>query len=229
MNSPMQPAELARLIDHTILKPEATPADIQRLCAEARQHSFMAVCVNPLFTSEAAAHLRGSGVRVCTVVGFPLGASRSEAKTFETRQAIADGAVEIDTVIPVGLLKAGLDDAVRRDIEQVVAQSHKGGALCKVIFETCLLTQAEKERACRLCVEAGADFVKTSTGFSSGGATAEDVALMARLVAPKLGVKASGGIRTAADALRMVAAGATRLGTSKSVDILKELAAMAQG
>jgi len=209
-----------------LLKPDGTRADVDRLCGEALEHGFAAVCVNPVFVAGVARRLAGSAVRACSVVGFPLGASAAAAKADEARRAVEEGAREIDMVIFVGGLKAGEDDAVRDDIAGVAGVCRAAGARCKVILETCLLTDAEKERACALCVAAGADFVKTSTGFSTGGATAEDVALMSRAVrAHGLGVKASGGIRTLADARRMLEAGATRLGTSSGVAIVRELAA----
>lgn len=218
------PLQLASQIDHTLLKPQATPADIARLCEEAASHGFKAVCVNPVYVATAARHLEGRAVRVCAVVGFPLGAAVTATKVDEARRAIADGAVEIDMVAFLGGVKAGLDDAVRADIAAVVRVCRDYGALCKVIIETCLLTDDEKDRAARLCVEAKADFVKTSTGFSTGGATAEDVARLAAIARPAgLGVKASGGIRTLDDAIRMLQAGATRLGTSGSVEILRAL------
>lgn len=219
----MGAVELAGMIDHTVLKPEATPADIQRLCAEALEYGFFSVCVNPVHVPLAVNLLVKTPVKVCCVAGFPLGANQPETKAIEARQALGEGAREIDMVIQVGALKAGDDTLVRRDIEGVVAACHAQAALCKVILETCLLTEAEKVRACELCLAAGADFVKTSTGFSRGGATVEDIALMARTVAPgKLGVKASGGVRTYADARRLVAAGATRIGSSNSVAMLQE-------
>ena len=215
--------DAAALIDHTLLKAEATPADIKRLCREARTHRFCSVCVNTAYVKLARSLLRGTKVKVCGVVGFPLGAMHPRAKAWEAAQAIRDGAQEIDMVLPVGALKAGEDAAVLADIRGVVKTCRRGRARCKVILETCLLSQAEKIRACRLCLRAGADFVKTSTGFSTGGATAEDIALMARTVAPgNLGVKASGGIRTYDDLVKMVQAGATRVGCSSSVRIVQE-------
>ncbi|MEP0773742.1 MAG: deoxyribose-phosphate aldolase [Acidobacteriota bacterium] len=213
--------ELARLIDHTLLRPEATSADIARLCAEARQHAFFAVCVNPAWVPLAAAELAGTPVMVCTVVGFPLGAQASEVKAFETEHALGAGAREIDMVLPIGPLKGGDEEWVLGDIGRVVQACRAHGAACKVILETALLTEEEKVRACRLAAQAGADFVKTSTGFAAGGATPEDVTLMYRTVAPAgVKVKASGGIRTLDDLLRMVAAGASRIGTSSGVAIL---------
>ncbi|HUK12427.1 MAG TPA: deoxyribose-phosphate aldolase [Thermoanaerobaculaceae bacterium] len=217
------PDQLAKLIDHTLLKPEATLADIERLCAEARRFGFFSVCVNPSYVKQAHMLLRDTPVKVCCVVGFPLGAQPAEIKALEARRAIREGAREIDMVINVGALKGKDDDAVRKDIRGVVEVCKDGRALCKVILETALLTDEEKTRACQLAMRAGADFVKTSTGFSSGGATVEDVTLMSRTVAPrKLGVKASGGIRTLADVVRMIQAGATRVGASASVKIMEE-------
>lgn len=225
---PPSPDEVAQLVDHTLLRPEATAADIRQLCAEAREHGFFSVCVNPAWVRETAALLRGSRVRLCCVVGFPLGAQAGEIKALEARKAIREGAREVDMVVNIGALKGGDDAQVLRDIRAVVEACRDGGALCKVILETALLTDDEKVRACQMAMKAGAHFVKTSTGFSSGGATTDDVALMARTVAPKkLGVKASGGVRTLADLQRMVAAGATRIGTSSSVKILEEARAAA--
>lgn len=209
---------LASVIDHTLLKPEATPDDIARLCEEAVRHQFKAVCVNALYLPDVARRLAGSPVAACAVIGFPLGAVPTEIKVAETRWVVAQGAQEVDMVIPVGLLKAGQTDAVRADIAAVKAAC--GDALLKVIIEACLLTDAEKVIACRLSAEAGADYVKTSTGFSSGGATEADVALMRQTVGDALGVKASGGIRTRETALRMAAAGASRIGASAGVSFL---------
>lgn len=214
--------DVASLIDHTLLKPEATPEQIAQLCSEARQYRFAAVCVNPVYVKLAYDLLKGSPVKVCAVVGFPLGATLPEVKAFEARQAIRDGASEIDMVIHVGALKAGQDDLVEQDIATVVAACHAAGTLCKVILETCFLTEDEKVRGCLLAKRAGADFVKTSTGFGPGGATVEDVALMRRTVGPDMGVKAAGGIRTLEALQRMVAAGANRIGASASVKIIQE-------
>lgn len=211
---------LEKYIDHTLLKPEAKVEEVLKLCAEAKEHGFFSVCVNPGFVELCARELRGSEVKVCTVIGFPLGASTSEVKAFETRDAIAKGADEVDMVINISALKDGDDSRVREDIRSVVDEA-KGGALVKVIIETCLLTEQEKIRACTLAKEAGADYVKTSTGFSSGGATAEDIALMRKTVGDEMGVKASGGVRTAEDAERMITAGASRIGASASVAIVK--------
>jgi deoxyribose-phosphate aldolase len=211
---------LARAIDHTLLKPDATLAQIDSLCREARAHSFASVCVNGIYVRRSAELLAGSGVAVCTVVGFPLGATVPEVKAFEARRAIEDGASEIDMVQCVGALKSGDDGYVQADIEAVAEVCREHGAKLKVILETCLLTDDEKRRACRAAVRARADFVKTSTGFSTGGATVEDVALMRAEVGPVMGVKASGGVRDAEDAEQMIAAGATRLGASASVAIV---------
>jgi len=207
--------DLAALIDHTLLKPDATAAQVRRLCAEARQYHFHAVCVNPIFAALAHHELAGSAVATCSVLAFPFGATTTAAKAAEARQAVADGAGEIDMVIAIGALKAGEHDYVRRDIAGV--KQACGAALLKVIIETCLLTDEEKAQACLLAKEAGADFVKTSTGFGGGGATVEDVALMRRTVGSALGVKAAGGVRTFAEAMAMVQAGATRIGASSGV------------
>ena len=212
--------ELAKCIDHTLLKTDARRADLERLVEEAKAYHFASVCVSPIWVSFAAHALQGSGVKTCTVIGFPQGATRSEVKAFETKRAIADGAEEVDMVIAVGKLKDGDDAYVKADIEAVVAAA-KGKAVTKVIIETCLLTDEEKRRACLLAKEAGADFVKTSTGFSTGGATAADVKLMRESVGEDIGVKASGGVRNRADAEAMIAAGATRLGTSSGVKIVE--------
>jgi len=226
--APLPPDQVAKLIDHTLLRPEATGSDIEKLCDEARRYSFYSVCVNPSYVRDAKTLLRGSPVKVCCVVGFPLGAQPPEIKTLEARRAIREGAQEIDMVINIGALKSGDDDAVRRDIRGVVEACKEGRAACKVILETALLSDEEKVRGCELAMKAGADFVKTSTGFSSGGATTEDIALMARTVAPRrLGVKASGGIRTYRDVVRMIQAGATRVGCSSSVKIMEEARALA--
>jgi deoxyribose-phosphate aldolase len=214
--------EVASLIDHTILKPEATRQDVERICKEALEYHFASVCVNPVFVPVVEGLLRGSKVKNCAVIGFPLGANLSESKVEEARAALAAGAEELDMVIHVGGLKAGDNAAVLADIHGVVQAAHAGGAICKVIIEACLLTEEEKERACRMACEAGADFVKTSTGFNAGGATLADVALMRRIVGPTVGVKASGGVRTLDDLLKMVDVGATRIGTSGGVKIVQE-------
>ncbi|MFO7694230.1 MAG: deoxyribose-phosphate aldolase [Vicinamibacterales bacterium] len=225
---PVAADALARMIDHTLLRPEATSADIEQLCDEAKRHNFYSVCVNPTNVAQCRTLLRGSTVKLCCVVGFPLGAQSPEIKALEARKAIRDGASEIDMVINIGALKSKDEALVLRDIRAVVEACRDGRALCKVIFETALLTDDEKVRACELSMRAGADYVKTSTGFASGGATVEDIALMAKTVAPKrLGVKASGGIRTYDDAVRMIEAGATRIGASASVKIVEEARARA--
>ena len=211
-----------QLIDHTLLKPVATEAQIAALCAEAAQYQFASVCVNPTHVKLAARLLQGSGVPVCTVVGFPLGANSSSVKQFETRQTIQDGATEVDMVINVGALKAQHYSLVYDDIAAVVQTAHASQAIVKVIIEAALLTDDEKIIACQLAQAAKADFVKTSTGFGPGGATLADVALMRQTVGPEMGVKAAGGIRSFADALAMVKAGATRLGASAGVNIVQE-------
>ncbi len=216
----MQTTELASFIDHTLLKPEATPDQIRKLCREALQYHFIAVCVNPIYVPLCAEELRGSQVKIATVIGFPLGATLTEAKVYEARAAANHGASELDMVIQIGALKAGMHNQVSQDIAAVVAAGRESGALVKVIIETCLLTDDEKIIACQLSQNAGAAFVKTSTGFSTGGATVEDVALMRRTVGAQMGVKASGGIRTLDDAQKMIAAGATRLGASSGVKII---------
>ena len=216
-------AALAHYIDHTLLKPEATSAQIVQLCAEAREYRFASVCVNPANVEQAAQLLKGSPVAVCTVVGFPLGASLPEVKAYEAQQALRQGATEIDMVINLGALKSGNFDLVEHDIRAVVntCKAYVPPALVKVIIETCLLTDEEKVRACQAAQACGADFVKTSTGFSTGGATAADVALMRQTVGPAMGVKASGGVRTRAEVEAMIAAGATRIGTSSGVKIVQ--------
>jgi deoxyribose-phosphate aldolase len=216
------PHDLAKFIDHTLLKPEATPAEIEKLCAEARTNHFAAVCVNPPYVKQCAQSLRGTEVAVAAVVGFPLGAHTSETKAFETRQVVADGATEVDMVINLGALKAKQDALVLEDIRVVCEAAHAGLAIVKVIIETALLTDEEKVRACQLSQRAGAEFVKTSTGFGPGGATAQDVALMARTVGGAMGVKASGGIRNFVQAQAMIEAGATRIGASAGIRILQE-------
>lgn len=212
----------ASLIDHTLLKPEASAADIRRLCDEAAQYGFASVCVNPAWVKRAAEFLHGTGVPVCTVIGFPLGATLPDVKAYEARRAIFDGAREVDMVINIGALKSGDDCAVEDDIRAVVEAAHQNGVLCKVIIETAVLTDEEKVRACLASKNAGADFVKTSTGFSKGGATARDVALMRRTVGSALGVKASGGVKGIEDARAMFEAGATRIGASVGVKIAQE-------
>lgn len=217
-------AQAAALIDHTILRPDATPADVRKVCREAVQYRFASVCVNAGHVPLVASELAGSGVKVCSVVGFPLGAMPTSAKMAETELAIRSGANEIDMVIPVGLLKAGEYEAVKNDIAGIAQVCAQGGALLKVILETCLLSDYEKAVACVLSRMAGAQFVKTSTGFSKGGATKEDVALMRRVVGHDMGVKASGGIRTLDDLLAMVDAGASRIGASAGVQIVDSIA-----
>lgn len=212
---------IARMIDHTILKPDATPDEIAQLCYEARKYEFASVCVNPTHVKLCAQLLRGSGVKVCTVIGFPLGASSPEVKAYETETALRDGATEIDMVINIGALKAKDYDLVASDINGVVRMAHAAGALVKVIIETALLTDEEKKIASLLTKEAGADYVKTSTGFASGGATAEDIAMIREVVGPELGIKASGGVKDFADAEKMVFAGATRIGASAGVKIVQ--------
>jgi deoxyribose-phosphate aldolase len=222
---PQPKLNIPSLIDHTILRPDVTKTDIEQLCREARQYKFFSVCVNPTWVSLARDLLAGSSVKVCCVVGFPLGAQPPETKAMEARAAIRAGAKEIDMVINVGALKSGDDELVLRDIRGVVEACRDGSAKCKVILETSLLSNEEKSRACEMSMKANADFVKTSTGFSTGGATVEDVSLMARIVRDRgLGVKASGGVRSLADLQKMVAAGATRIGTSSGIKILKEAA-----
>ncbi len=216
----MKRAQLARMIDHTLLKPEATPQQIEQLCEEALTYHFATVCVNPVYVPLAAEKLRGSDVGVCTVVGFPLGATPTAVKVCEAQLAIAEGAGEIDMVLPIGLLKAGEDEAVKGDVAAVAAVCHAEDAHLKVIIEAALLTDEEKVRACRLAKEAGADFVKTSTGFARSGAKVEDVALMRRTVGPEMGVKAAGGIHTYEEAMAMIEAGATRIGASRSLQII---------
>jgi deoxyribose-phosphate aldolase len=214
--------DIARFIDHTLLKPDATQAQIAQLCHEARQYGFAAVCVNPTHVNLCADLLKGSDVAVCTVVGFPLGATPPEVKAYEAQQAIDDGATEIDMVVNIGAVKGGESGLVERDIAAVTRTCHNNGAICKVIIEAALLTDQEKVKACELAKKAGADYVKTSTGFGPSGATISDVALMRRVVGPEMGVKAAGGIRTYTDAKGMVEAGATRIGASAGVSILQE-------
>jgi deoxyribose-phosphate aldolase len=214
--------DLARYIDHTVLKPDANEDQVVQLCEEARHYQFMAVCVNPVWVKRCAQLLQGSATRVATVVGFPLGATLLEVKAYETRQVVDAGAQEVDMVINVGALKSKDHALVARDIAAVVQAARSGGALTKVIIEAALLTDEDKTSACRLAVEAGAEFVKTSTGFASSGATAPDVALMRQTVGPQVGVKAAGGIRTYADVLKMIGAGANRIGASASVKIMQE-------
>lgn len=214
------PVDLAKYIDHTLLKPDADAEEIDVMCDEALSYGFASVCINPTWVRRAAERLRGSTVKVCTVIGFPLGATTSDIKAFEARRALRDGAREIDMVINIGALKSGMYELVRSDIERVVDAAHETGAICKVILETSLLTDEEKVIASALSKQAKADFVKTSTGFAGGGATVYDVALMRETVGPDMGVKASGGVRTLEDAEDMIAAGATRIGASAGVQIV---------
>lgn len=214
-------ATIASYIDHTLLKPEASEAEILTICAEAAEYGFKSVCVNPIWVKTVKTALRGSGVLTCSVVGFPLGATPTDVKEFEARGAVLDGAEEIDMVISIAAARANDKGALVDDIAAVAEVVHEGGAILKVIIETALLDDAQKVLACEAAVEAGADFVKTSTGFNGGGATAADVALMRRTVGPGLGVKASGGVRSLADAQAMIAAGATRIGASSGIAIVK--------
>jgi deoxyribose-phosphate aldolase len=222
LGSPDPGADVARLIDHTLLKPEATQDQIAQLCYEARKYGFAAVCVNPSNVRLCSQLLKGSPVHVCTVVGFPLGATPPEVKAYEAQQAIDDGASEVDMVINIGALKSRDYALVERDIATLARTCHSGAAMLKVIIEAALLTDEEKVIACQLAKSAGADYVKTSTGFGPGGATAHDVALMRRAVGPQMGIKAAGGIRTYADVEAMVTAGATRIGASAGVKIVRE-------
>ena len=210
---------IAKLIDHTLLKPDATQAQIKCLCNEARTHGFASVCVNPVWVRFAKKELQGTGVKVCTVIGFPLGATTPQVKVFEAQDAIQNGADELDMVLNIGALKAGDTNAVLEDIRAV--RKATPGKILKVIIETALLTDPEKATACQLAAQAGADFVKTSTGFNGGGATAEDVVLMRAHIPAEMHVKASGGVRTRADAEKMIAAGAERIGTSSGVKIVE--------
>jgi deoxyribose-phosphate aldolase len=213
---------VAKMIDHTLLKADSTKDQVTKICEEAKEFNFASVCVNPGWVKYSAELLQGTDVKVCTVIGFPLGAATSETKAFETQDVIEKGATEVDMVINIGALKDGNDDLVKQDIQAVTAAA-KGKALTKVIIETSLLTDEEKERACKLAVEAGADYVKTSTGFSTGGATVEDIKLMRKTVGPEIGVKASGGVRSVEDAKNMIEAGATRIGASSGVQIVQGL------
>lgn len=221
-------AALAGMIDHTLLKADATAEQVTKLCREAAQYKFASVCVNSCYVPLAAKLLAGSGVKVCTVIGFPLGAASTPAKAAEARQAVADGATELDMVLNVGAMKSGDTEAVGEDIRQVVLAGDSK-AIVKVILETCLLTDDQKVAACYLAKAAGAAFVKTSTGFSTGGATVEDIRLMRKTVGPAMGVKASGGIRDAATAQAMIAAGATRIGASASIAIVTEAKSTSTG
>ncbi|MFJ4285941.1 deoxyribose-phosphate aldolase [Paenarthrobacter nicotinovorans] len=220
-NEAVAPANIASYIDHTLLKPEASEADILKVCAEAVEYRFKSVCVNPVWVKTVTKALRGSGVLTCSVIGFPLGATPTDVKSFEARGAVLDGANEIDMVINMASARANDKGALVDDIRAVAETVHAGEAILKVIIETSMLTDEQKVIACEAAVEAGADFVKTSTGFNGGGATVEDVALMRNTVGPELGVKASGGVRSLADAQAMIAAGATRIGASSGIAIVK--------
>ncbi|HYH76308.1 MAG TPA: deoxyribose-phosphate aldolase [Arthrobacter sp.] len=215
------PGNIASFIDHTLLKPEASEADILKVCSEAAEYRFKSVCVNPIWVKTVKTALKGSGVLTCSVVGFPLGATPTDVKTFEARGAVLDGADEIDMVINIAAARAGDKGALVEDITAVAEAVHASDAILKVIIETALLDDDQKVLACKAAVESGADFVKTSTGFNGGGATAEDIALMRRTVGPDLGVKAAGGVRSLADAQAMIAAGATRIGASSGIAIVK--------
>lgn len=217
----MTRSEFAKYLDHTLLKPDSTRRDARRVAEEAKAHGFAAACILPSWVADAADILEGSGVAVCTVVGFPHGNAPAQAKAAETATAVADGATEIDTVLNISALKSGSDLLVMDDLQSVVDAAGMGGATVKVILECALLTDDEKRRAAKLCVEAGAAFVKTSTGFASHGATVEDVRLLRAVVGPEIGVKAAGGVRTVEDALAMIAAGASRFGTSAGVALLE--------
>jgi len=219
----VSPEQLASMIDHTFLKPFGTAADIEKLCGEALRYRFAMVAVNPAETARCVELLKGSGVRTGAAIGFPLGQSTSETKAFETRDAIAKGAGEIDMVINVRALQAGDDARVLSEIADMAAACRPQGVISKVILETCYLSDAEKRRVCRMAREAGVDFVKTSTGFGTGGATVADIRLMREAVGPEMGVKASGGVRTLEDALAMIRAGATRIGTSSGVALVEAL------
>ncbi|MFZ2489725.1 MAG: deoxyribose-phosphate aldolase [Anaerolineae bacterium] len=216
--------QIARMMDHTLLRPDATQNEVFKLCNEALQYHFASVCVNPTWVALCADMLASSPVKVCTVIGFPLGATLTDVKAYEAAQAIGNGAREVDMVQNIGALKSGDYQLVADDVAAVVRTAHDLGATVKVIIETALLTEEEKIKSCEIAQAAGADYVKTSTGFAAGGATASDVALMRRVVGSSMGVKASGGIRTAQDALAMLEAGASRLGVSASIKILDQLA-----
>jgi deoxyribose-phosphate aldolase len=220
-NQAVAPANTASYIDHTLLKPEASEADVLKVCAEATEYRFKSVCVNPVWVKTVTKALKGSGVLTCSVIGFPLGATPSDVKSFEARGAVLDGADEIDMVINMASARANDKGALVDDIRAVAETVHAGEAILKVIIETSMLDDEQKVIACQAAVEAGADFVKTSTGFNGGGATVEDVALMRKTVGPDLGVKASGGVRSLADAQAMIAAGATRIGASSGIAIVK--------
>jgi len=216
--------KIASVIDYTLLKPVATPRDIERLCTEALECGFFSVCVNPCYVSWAARFLEGSGIKVCTVIGFPLGATTIRNKVFEASEAVSNGAMELDVVVNLGMFKSGAEDYIRRELKEIVqaAKTERENTVVKVIIETCLLEEKEKIRLSRLAVEEGADFIKTSTGFNGPGATVEDIRLIRQVVRDKAGVKASGGIRTYSDAVKMLEAGANRLGTSSGLRIYQE-------
>lgn len=216
----MDKKKIASMIDHTLLKPEATSVDIEKICAEAIKYKFASVCINPCHVKRASEILNGTGVKTCTVIGFPLGANTTEVKVFEAVKAVEDGALEVDMVVNVGALRSKNYDYVYNDIKRLV-DAVKDKALVKVILETCLLTDEEKVKACELAKQAGANFVKTSTGFNKGGATAHDVELMRKTVGQDMGVKASGGVRTYEDAVNMINAGASRIGASSSIKIVE--------
>ncbi|MDR6437227.1 deoxyribose-phosphate aldolase [Paenarthrobacter nicotinovorans] len=220
-NQAVAPANIASYIDHTLLKPEASEADVLKVCAEAIEYRFKSVCVNPVWVKTVTKALKGSGVLTCSVIGFPLGATPSDVKSFEARGAVLDGADEIDMVINMASARANDKGALVDDIKAVAETVHAGEAILKVIIETSMLNDEQKVIACEAAVEAGADFVKTSTGFNGGGATVEDVTLMRKTVGPDIGVKASGGVRSLADAQAMIAAGATRIGASSGIAIVK--------
>lgn len=217
-------SQIAKFIDHTLLKPEATEQQVIKICEEARQYSFASVCVNPCYTKLVASKLKGSSVKTCVVIGFPLGANTSKVKAFEAKEAVANGAEEVDMVINVGEMKAGNYLYVEADIK-AVCDAVKGKALTKVIIETCLLTDEEKVKVCQLAVSAGAEFVKTSTGFNASGANVSDIALMRKTVGKNIGVKASGGIRSYDAAISLINAGASRIGASAGIKMLEEEAA----
>ncbi|TCS83738.1 deoxyribose-phosphate aldolase [Tepidibacillus fermentans] len=218
----MNSKELARMIDHTLLKPDATAEMIDQLCKEAKIYEFASVCINPYWVTRAYQQLKDTDVKVCTVIGFPLGATTKEVKAFETKKCIEEGATEVDMVLNIGALKSKQYDVVEEDIRAVV-EAAKGKALVKVIIETGILTDEEKVKACEISKKVGADFVKTSTGFGHGGATYEDIKLMRKTVGPDMGVKASGGVRDIEGALKMIEAGANRIGTSSGVAIVNGL------
>jgi deoxyribose-phosphate aldolase len=228
-DSPLaHPQQIASLIDHTLLKPEATESDILKVCQQALEYRFASVCINPCWVPLVHSRLTGSSVKTCAVIGFPLGANQTAVKLEEAWQAVSNGAAELDMVLNIGALRSGDAKLVQAEIQKLAAAAHGAGALVKVILETCLLSEEQKTQACTLAQQAGADFVKTSTGFSTAGATEADVRLMREVVGPDMGVKASGGVRTLATLLQMVKAGANRIGSSSGVQILAELQPGAQ-